>query len=86
MLYTVDVEAFELSFWDEIYGCVKYIGIPYDTVMSMPVQDRKVWIQKHNIEAKKHDTPPDVNKNGSGTISGEMINWFAKNEQMNEKQ
>ena len=53
--------------------------------MSMPVQDRKVWIQKHNIEARKHDTPPDVNKKGSGTISGEMLNGFAKQEQMNEK-
>ena len=86
MLYTVDVTAFELSFWDEIYGCVKYIGIPYDTVMSMPVQDRKVWIQKHNIEAKKTSGPPENARMGEGSISGEMINGFAKNEQMNEKQ
>ena len=86
MLYTVDVEVFERSFWEEIYGCVKYIGIPYDTVMSMPVHDRKTWIQKHNLEAKKKDTPPDMDKNGNGVISGEMLNGFAKNEQMNEKQ
>ena len=84
MLYTVDTNVFELNFWEEIYGCVKYIGIPYDTVMAMPVQDRKTWIQKHNIEAKKKDTPPDVKERGSGNISGEMLNGFAKREQQNE--
>lgn len=84
MLYSVDVETFEINFWDEIYGCVKYIGIPYDTVMAMPVQDRKVWIQKHNIEANRNDAPPDAVSQGKGNISGEMLNGFAKREQQNK--
>lgn len=50
---------------DEIYGCFKYIGIPYDTIMNMPIQNRKYFIARHN-----HDTN-ELNKktNNDSTIS-----------------
>lgn len=80
MLYSADAEVFEINFWNEIWGCVKYIGLPYDTVMNMPIQDRKVWIQKHNIESKNEGKDPN-----EGNVSGFMINAYAENEQNNMK-
>ncbi len=77
-IYRFDVVDYERSFWDEIWGCVKYIGIPYDTLLDMPIQDRKVWIMKHNkanSESQDGDSggldPYSVNNmmlNGLGTI------------------
>ena len=60
---------------NEIWGCVKYIKLPYDTVMNMPVYARKQWIQKYNaemeeIEQMRNNQP----KNGHSVVSGSMLN------------
>ena len=39
---------FERNLKDELYGCFKYIGIPFDVLDRMPVRDRKFYIAKHN--------------------------------------
>jgi hypothetical protein len=39
---------FEKSFKEEIWGCFKYIGIPMETLMNMPIADRKYYIMLHN--------------------------------------
>ena len=64
---------------NEIWGCVKYIKLPYDTVMNMPVNARKQWIQKYNaemeeIEQMRNNQP----KNGHSVVSGSMLNSYAK--------
>ena len=64
---------------NEIWGCVKYIKLPYDTVMNMPVYARKQWIQKYNaemeeIEQMRNNQP----KNGHSVVSGSMLNSYAK--------
>lgn len=64
---------------NEIWGCVKYIKLPYDTVMNMPVYSRKQWIQKYNaemeeIEQMRNNQP----KNGHSVVSGSMLNSYAK--------
>ena len=33
---------------DELFGCFKYIHIPYSELMTMPTRDRKYYIRKHN--------------------------------------
>lgn len=73
-----------MAFWDEIWGCVKYIKIPYDTVMSMPIQNRKLWIQKHNSEQEEIQKSAERGKNGQ-MISGEGINTYASLEQKKQK-
>ena len=69
-----------MMFWEEIWGCVKYIGLPYETVMSMPVRNRKIWINRHNMEGdiKKE---MEERKNGVNKISGEALNTYAGMEQ-----
>lgn len=70
---------------DEIWGMFKHIGIPMETVMSMPIQDRRYYIQKHNHEQEAHATAETQSKNsGTNKISGD-INEFARMEQANAK-
>lgn len=33
---------------EELFGCFKYIHIPYSELMNMPTKDRKYYIRKHN--------------------------------------
>lgn len=58
--------------------------LPMETVMKLPIQDRRYFIQKHNdeqagirAEREKH--------NGMMKVEGEAINEFARNEQENIK-
>ena len=73
---------YEKAFKDEIWGCYKYIGIPIETLYSMPIQDRKYFIQRHNADNKaeqeRHNETTNTNER---TFSGEMINSFAELEQ-----
>ena len=72
-------ENYEVAFWDEIWGCVKVMGIPYDTVMSMPVQNRKILIQKHNMEGEMNEMKKLRGSDGE-TIGGESLNAYAEQE------
>ena len=73
-------QEYEMSFWNEIYGCVSNLGISYETIMSMPVHIRKFWIAKHNIEAEKMEAQLSGNAGGP-KVEGEMLNDFAIMEQ-----
>lgn len=74
---------YELSFWNEIYGCVNYLNLPYETVMSMPTYIRKYWIKKHNRDAVEQGMQADGS--GVSTKTGEDINAYAKIEQKNKE-
>jgi hypothetical protein len=70
---------------DEIWGCTHYMNLPMETVMKLPVQDRRYFIQKHNEEQQgiKRDFE---RRTGKATISdGETINEYARLEQENIK-
>ena len=44
---------------EELFGCFKFIHIPYSELMAMPTKDRKYYIKRHNEvtneENKKHE-------------------------------
>ena len=64
---------------NEIWGCVKYIKLPYDTVMNMPVYARKQWIQKYNAEMEEiEQMRNNPLKNEHSEISDSMLNSYAK--------
>ena len=72
---------FERNLKDELYGCFKYIGIPFDVLDRMPVRDRKFYIAKHNGVVEEENS-----KNKSdNTINGELLNAYANIHQLNEK-
>ena len=71
---------YEKNLKDELYGCFKYIGIPFDILNKMPIRDRKYYIAKHNgiVENEKN------NKQNNNTVSGKMINKFTDMSQKSE--
>ena len=71
---------YEKNLKDELYGCFKYIGIPFDILNKMPVRDRKFYIAKHNGIVED-----EVRKErGDSRIDGEMINKFTDYSQLSD--
>lgn len=69
MFFSISPNDYAEALLDEIYGCFKYIGIPIDTVMNMPVQNRKYFISKHNHDCEELDKK--YNNDNSINVSGE---------------
>ena len=72
---------YEAALKDELWGCYKYIGIPFETLYSMPIQDRKYYIQRHNAESKEQQEQYETSNGHVMTHNGEAINSFAAIEQ-----
>lgn len=60
------------------------MNLPMETVMKLPIQDRRYFIQKHNEEQQGLRATYEK-KTGNRTYDGESINEFAKLEQENIK-
>ena len=58
--------------------------LPMETVMKLPIQDRRYFIQKHNEEQQGIKDAYE-RKTGKQSYNGEAINDFAKLEQENIK-
>lgn len=72
-----------MAFWNEIYGCVNYLNLPYETVMSLPTYLRKFWINKHNKTVAEEEQR--YNKENISTKSGSAVNSYARIEQKNKE-
>lgn len=75
--------TYERQLKEELWGCFKYIGIPWETLYTMPIQDRRFYIQKHNAE-QEAERDGGKRDNGSYHYNGDL-NAFAKTEQSNAK-
>lgn len=62
-----------------MYGCFKYVGIPFDILDKMPVRDRKFYIAKHNGIVDEENK-----KTSKNTVNGEMLNKFTDMSQQME--
>lgn len=73
MFFSISPNDYATALLDEIYGCFKYIGIPIETVMNMPVQNRKYFISRHNHDTdelnKKYGSNDTVSTTGEGTLA-----------------
>ena len=69
----------ERNLKDELFGCFKHIGIPFDILEKMPIRDRKFYIAKHNGIVEKENE-----KDKGKSIDGEMINKYTDMSQLNE--
>jgi hypothetical protein len=57
---------------EELFGCFKYIHIPYSELMTMPTRDRKYYIRKHNETAEE-----ERKRNGTMELGGDNLNGVA---------
>ena len=77
IFFSILPNEFEKNLKEELWGCFKYIGIPMETLMNMPIQDRKYYITKHNEDEEELKASME----GGGDvheIGGEAINTYAK--------
>ena len=58
--------------------------LPMETVMKLPIQDRRYFIQKHNEEQQGIRSRYEA-KDGNKLQDGESINYYARLEQQNIK-
>jgi hypothetical protein len=58
--------------------------IPMETVMKLPIQDRRYFIQKHNEEQDGLRSSYEKSRGGR-VVDGDAINAYAKLEQENLK-
>jgi hypothetical protein len=79
MLFSSISPNYERNLKDELFGCFKYIGIPFDILDRMPTRDRKFYIAKHN-GIMEDETKKDTSK-----VNGEMINKFTDMSMMRGK-
>ena len=84
LFFSLIPSSYERLLKDEIWGVTHYMKIPLETVMKMPIQDRRYFIQKHNEEQEGIKSYRDRNS-GKRTYDGEALNDFAKLEQENIK-
>ena len=72
---------------DEIYGCFKHVGMPWDMIMRLPIQERREIIRKHNIDQEAINREINGEKGSANErhYEGEQLNDFAKLEQMRLK-
>ena len=71
---------YEQTLKDELFGCFKYIGIPFDILDKMPTRDRKYYIMKHNNEMEKQKSG-----NNNGTHTTDAIEMYTDLHQSNMK-
>ena len=79
ILFSLTSPNQERELKDELFGCFKHIGIPFDILEKMPVRDRKFYIAKHNGIIEKENE-----KDKGKSIDGEMINKFTDMSQQTE--
>lgn len=79
ILFSLTSPNQERDLKDELFGCFKHIGIPFDILDKMPIRDRKFYIAKHNGIVEKENESQKGN-----TIDGEMINKYTDMSQLNE--
>jgi hypothetical protein len=56
--------------------------MPWNMIMSLPIQDRRAMINKHNMEQEAISREYENKNNGNmRTYEGESLNTFARMEQ-----
>lgn len=70
---------YERNLKEELYGCFKYIGIPFDILDKMPTRDRKFYIAKHNGIVEEENAREKGNN-----INGEALDAYTDLAQSNE--
>lgn len=84
--FLLSPNEFASNLLDEEWGCFKHIGMSWDMIMNLPIQDRRSLIRKHNLEQEMIDKEYNKSENEDvRTFEGESINTFAKLSQANKR-
>lgn len=74
LFFSILPEEYEKTFKEEIWGCFKYIGIPMDVLMTMPISDRRFYIMMHN---KQDNSPTSVGEDMESNEETDKLNMLS---------
>lgn len=83
--FSISPNEYSKNLLDEIWGCFKHIGMSWDMIMKLPIQDRRAMIHKHNMEQESISRDMDKESSDIRRYEGESLNTFAKMEQTNKR-
>ena len=65
---------------EELWGCVKYVGMSWDMARTLPIQERRAMIHKHNLDSERIEREIEGTGGDSTNhhLEGEAINRFAE--------
>ena len=84
ILFSSISPEYERLLKEELFGCFKYIKIPFDELLKMPIRDRKFYILKHNESADAERREYEDMQKGSSTKT-EAIDAYTDIDQQNLK-
>ena len=78
--FSISPSDYYRNLLDEEWGCFKHVGMSWDMVMSLPIQERRALIHKHNVESEHIERDIEQSeKDGSvRTVEGSAINRYAE--------
>lgn len=80
--FSISPTEYYKNWIEEIWGCIKHVGMSYEMVMNIPIQERRAFIRKHNMEADAAEREMSQSKGGSTQhLEGSAINDFARRSQ-----
>ena len=71
---------YERGLKEEIWGVFKYMKIPMETIMRMPIQDRKFYIMRHNYDTEMENRKYGGDRNEMTYSTPDAINLFSRNQ------
>jgi len=84
--FSISPTEYARNLLDEEWGCFKYVGMSWDMIMRMPIQDRRALISKHNREQEEVEREKnDIGNENVRRYEGSSLNDFARLEQTNLK-
>ena len=80
--FSISPSEYYKNLLDEEWGCFKHVGMSWDMIMKLPIQERRALIHKHNVESDNIERNIERSDNGGkSTIEGAAINAFAERSQ-----
>ena len=80
--FSISPTEYYKNLLDEMWGCFKHVGMDYDMILRLPIQERRAFIRKHNMEADAAEREMNQSKGGSTQhLEGSAINEFARRSQ-----
>ena len=78
--FSISPNEYYNNLLEEEWGCVKHVGMSWDMVMKLPIQERRAFIHKHNLESEalERDIAQSTGNPNNMHLEGEAINRFAR--------
>ena len=76
---------YEGNLKEELFGCFKYVGIPFDVLDRMPTRDRKYYIMRHNRSVEEENARMKHEMGEHSNTNDVDIDAYTKLEQSNIK-